>query len=253
MNLIFAIATNGKDGDEHLKALADLSGYLIDNEFVKKLHKIKNYEELQLAFTKHSKKADNIKKTIVKPSTKTKGKSGEYDVVGITACPTGIAHTYLAQDKLIEAATNLGLRVKIETQGRRGVENRLTESDIANAKTIILAHDKALEGMERFNGFKVLDTNTKDAIYNGEALITNFDKNKNVKVITGYAKGNDDVGELSLKKFKDFKGNLLGGVSRMLPFVVAGGIILGIGFLIDFIAGNGNAGGDFGTVNKAAG
>lgn len=212
---------------------------------------IKNYRQLQEAFSTH---ASNLKKTkIVSNKGKGKAKSGGYDVVGITACPTGIAHTYLAQEKLIEGANKLGLSAKIETQGRRGVEDRLTEDDIANAKVIILAHDKALEGMNRFNGYKVLDTSTKEAIFNGETLIKTFDTSKKTKVISGYAKNNDEVGELSLKKFKDFKGNLLGGVSRMLPFVVAGGIVLGIGFLIDFIAGNGNTGGDFGTINQGAG
>lgn len=253
VDLIFTIATNGTDGDEHLKALADLSGYLIDGNFIKKLRTVQNYSQLQTAFGAYANAKKAKKVDIVETKSTMKTKSGRYDVIGITACPTGIAHTYLAQDKLIESAKKLGLTVKIETQGRRGVENRLTAEDIANAKVIILAHDKALEGMNRFNGVKVIDTTTKDAIFHGETLIKTFDKHPKVKLIKGYSKGTEETGEMSLKKFKDFKGNLLGGVSRMLPFVVAGGIVLGIGFLIDFIAGNGNAGGDFGTINKAAG
>lgn len=243
VDLIFMIATNGVDGEEHLTALASLSGYLMKPEVLAGLRQATDFAQMVKNFKPETKKA---------PVKKQAPKNG-YEVVGITACPTGIAHTYLAEEKLIQAAEALSMSVKVETQGRRGVENRLTPDDIKNAKVVILGHDKAIEGMARFNGVKVLDTSTKEVIYKGQELIETFDQNPKVKVVKNAADNDDSVGELSLKKFKDFKGNLLGGVSRMLPFVVGGGIILGIGFLIDFIAGNGNAGGDFGTINHGAG
>ncbi|AVN64924.1 PTS fructose transporter subunit IIABC [Mesoplasma florum] len=242
VDLIFMIATNDEKGEAHLGALADLSKFLMKPEFQEALRKAKVFKDLSKAF-------DNKVET-----KKVEAKNGKYDVIGITACPTGIAHTYLAEEKLIEYATELGLSVKIETQGRRGTENKLTQEDVDNAKVIILAHDKNLQGMGRFGGKQVIDTTTKDAIFNGKQLIEEFGKTEKTTIAKAVSSKDDEASDdFSLKKFAQVKGNLLAGVSRMLPFVVAGGIILGIGFLIDFAAGNGDAGENFGTVNEVAG
>lgn len=224
VDLVFMIMTNGKDGNEHLDALASLSGYLIKQEVQAGLRSAKSVDTVKTLFSQPKEKKDNAPK------------NGKYDVIGITACPTGIAHTYLAAEKLQEYGEQQGLSVKIETQGRRGVENKLTADDIANAKVIILAHDKAIQGMARFNGYKVIDTTTKEAIYKGKDLIVGFDNHPKVQKVEN-AKDDEDSGsgELTLKQFKKVKDNLLAGVSRMLPFVVAGGIILGFGFLLDYI------------------
>ncbi|WP_434341797.1 fructose-specific PTS transporter subunit EIIC [Mycoplasma putrefaciens] len=248
VDLIFMIATDGNDTNEHLDSLASISSYLMNPEFTNTLKQSKKFSDFTKVFA-------NFKNENKESKAQNNNFKNNYDVVAITACPTGIAHTYLAQEKILEYAHSLGMNVKIETQGRRGIENALTEEDIKNAKVIILAHDKAIEGMSRFNGYKVLDTSTKDAIHNGKELISNFETNSKTKLVKNVKKESSAVGELSLKKFKDFKGNLLGGVSRMLPFVVAGGIILGLGFLIDFIAGNATIenSSNFGTVNRVAG
>ncbi|AHI54075.1 PTS system fructose-specific IIABC component [Spiroplasma sabaudiense Ar-1343] len=240
--LVFMIMTNGKNGEEHLSVLADLSTYLMKEENQKVLMKAKKIADLEKVFG--AAKAEEQKL-----------KAGQhYDVVGITACPTGIAHTYMSAEKLVEVAKKMGLTVKVETQGRRGTENQLTPEDIENAKVRIIGIDKQIDGLGRFNGFDVIKTNTKDVIYNAEKLIEGFSKGEKVTKIQGEANsGSQGGGNFSLNQFKDIKGNLLGGVSKMLPFVVAGGIILGIGFLIDFAAGNANAGGDYGTVNSVAG
>ncbi|SYV94686.1 PTS system protein, partial [Mycoplasma putrefaciens] len=242
------IATDGNDTNEHLDSLASISSYLMNPEFTNTLRQSKKFSDFTKVFA-------NFKNENKESKAQNNNFKNNYDVIAITACPTGIAHTYLAQEKILEYAHSLGMNVKIETQGRRGIENALTEEDIKNAKVIILAHDKAIEGMSRFNGYKVLDTSTKDAIYNGKELISNFETNSKTKLVKNVKKESSAVGELSLKKFKDFKSNLLGGVSRMLPFVVAGGIILGLGFLIDFIAGNATIenSSNFGTVNRVAG
>ncbi|PPE04974.1 PTS system, fructose-specific IIABC component [Entomoplasma ellychniae] len=242
VSLVFMIATNDTSGDTHLAAIGELSTVLVKEEIRLALMEVKNFKSFISALE------------VKVESKKIAPKDGVYDVVGITACPTGIAHTYLAAEKLEEYATNLGLSVKIETQGRRGTENKLTQDEVDNAKVIILARDKNIAGMNRFSGKQIIETSTKDGIYNGKELIENFGKDG--KTITGKnVSGNDEEsgGEFSLKKFAEVKGNLLAGVSRMLPFVVAGGIILGIGFLIDFAAGNGEAGGNFGTVSPVAG
>ncbi|AKX34027.1 PTS system, fructose-specific IIB component [Spiroplasma litorale] len=242
IDLVFMIMTNGKDGNEHLSALADLSGYLMKSNVQKTLRNASKIDDVKKALSKNETKED--KKT---------NNDGGYDLIGITACPTGIAHTYMAAEKLEEYAKSKGLTVKIETQGRRGTENKLTKSDIENAKIIIFGHDKALEGLSRFNGKKVLDTSTKEVIFKGDKLIEKFQLGEGLKTIKAAADTDEGSGELTLKKFLDVKGNLLGGLSRMLPFVVAGGIVLGIGFLIDFAAGNGDAKGLFGVTNPAAG
>ncbi|AXK51365.1 PTS fructose transporter subunit IIABC [Spiroplasma alleghenense] len=240
--LVFMIMTNGKNGEEHLSVLGDLSTYLMKEENQKVLMKAKKITDLEKVFGAPKKEEKKLK-------------AGQhYDVVGITACPTGIAHTYMSAEKLVEVAGKMGLTVKVETQGRRGTENQLTAEDIENAKVRIIAIDKQIDGMGRFNGFDVIKTNTKDVIYNAETLIEGFKKGEKVTKIQGEANGGSESGgNFSLKQFADIKGNLLGGVSKMLPFVVAGGIILGIGFLIDFAAGNADAGGDYGTVNWVAG
>ncbi|AUM62607.1 PTS fructose transporter subunit IIABC [Spiroplasma monobiae] len=227
-DLVFMIMTNGKDGNEHLTALADLSGFLMKSDVQAKLRGAKSIKDVQSAFTKEEKKVEKVEKP------------GSYDVIGITACPTGIAHTYMAQEKLEEYAKAKGLTVKIETQGRRGIENKLTQEDIDNAKVIILAHDKALEGLSRLNGKKVIDTHTKEAIFKGDQLIEKYQKGEGLTEVKAAADSSESS-EFTMRKFLDVKGNLLGGISRMLPFVVAGGIILGIAFLIDFATGGGTA------------
>ncbi|QGS51892.1 PTS fructose transporter subunit IIABC [Spiroplasma tabanidicola] len=223
-DLIFMIMTNGKDGNEHLEALASLSGYLVKKEVQDGLRKAKSIDDIKrLLGTPKAKKAEATP-------------VGGYEVVGITACPTGIAHTYLAAEKIQEYAEELGMKAKVETQGRRGVEDKLTSEDIKNAKYIILAHEKAIVGMSRFNGYKVVDTSTKEAIYKGKEIIQNYDSHpKLMKVENAADEEAGNVGELNLAQFKKVKQNLLAGVSRMLPFVVAGGIILGLGFLFDYI------------------
>lgn len=186
---------------------------------------------------------DSGAKTVNKTTTK---KSPE--VIAITACPTGIAHTYMAKEKILEAAKELKMTCKVETQGRSGNEDVLTAEDIANAKVIIFANDKALTGLDRFNGKEVIQVGTKEAILDSKKLINDYlNKTGKLTTINQAAKEGEAV-DFSFDNFKHVTRNLLGGVSRMLPFVVAGGIILGIGFLID----SGNSGGNFGVTRGAA-
>lgn len=191
-----------------------------------------------------------IKKDSGNKEISTKNANKEFpEVIGITACPTGIAHTYMAKEKIVEAAKELKMTCKVETQGRSGNEDVLTAEEIANAKVIIFANDKALTGLDRFNGKQVLQVGTKDAILDSKKLINDYlEKKVKLTTINQRASSDGEAVDFSFENFKFVTRNLLGGVSRMLPFVVAGGIILGIGFLID----SGNSGGDFGTIRGAA-
>ncbi|MGL5268296.1 MAG: fructose-specific PTS transporter subunit EIIC [Spiroplasma sp.] len=189
--------------------------------------------------------------TKIKQTKETESKVSEVkfpEVIAITACPTGIAHTYMARDKILEAAKELNMTCKVETQGRSGNEDVLTEEDIGHAKVIIFAADKSLVGLERFNDKKVLEVGTKDAILDSKKLINNYLEGKvKLKVIKKTLGEGENI-DFSLENFKHITRNLLAGVSRMLPFVVAGGIILGIGFLLD----SGNSGGEFGVTRPIA-
>ncbi|WP_338991638.1 fructose-specific PTS transporter subunit EIIC [Spiroplasma endosymbiont of Seladonia tumulorum] len=233
VDIIFMITTPEQGGEQHLQALAKLAGFLGKNEVVTQIRAAKTFADILKAFIKPVTDHDKVKT------------DGHYDVIGITACPTGIAHTYMAKEKMEEAAKAMGLTIKVETQGRSGNENVLTATDIANAKAIILGIDKKITGMDRFKGVSYLETSTKDVIYHGSNVIQDALNGKRLTIGKG---GNHEVGELSLKNFKDVTKNLLGGVSRMLPFVVAGGIILGIGFLLD----SGKTGKDFGVTRDIA-
>lgn len=189
------------------------------------------------------------KTTSSKQAPKVAAKTQFPEVIAITACPTGIAHTYMAKEKILEAAKELKMTCKVETQGRSGNEDVLTAEDIEHAKVIIFAADKALMGLERFNGKQVLEVGTKDAIMDSKKLINDYLGGKaKLSTIKQAANASGENLEFSLKNFKYVTRNLLAGVSRMLPFVVAGGIILGIGFLLD----SGNSGGDFGTTRQVA-
>ncbi|ALA97290.1 fructose-specific PTS system IIABC component [Spiroplasma kunkelii CR2-3x] len=236
VDIIFMITTPEQGGEQHLQALAKLASFLGKSEVVTQIRAAKNFADILKAFIEPVTDHDKMKT------------DGHYDVIGITACPTGIAHTYMAKEKLEEAAKAIGLTIKVETQGRSGNENVLTATDIANSKAIILGIDKKITGMDRFKGVSYLETSTKNVIYNGPNVIQDALNDKHLTIGKGGKGGNDEVGELSLKNFKDVIKNLLGGVSRMLPFVVAGGIILGIGFLLD----SGKTGKDFGVTRDVA-
>ncbi len=236
VDIIFMITTPKQGGEQHLQALAKLAGFLVKSEVVTQIRAAKTFADILKAFIEPVTDHDKMKT------------NGHYDVIGITACPTGIAHTYMAKEKMEEAAKTMGLTIKVETQGRSSNENVLTATDIANAKAIIFGIDKKITGMDRFNGVSYLETSTKDVIYHSPNVIQDALNGKRLTIGKGGKGGNDEVGELSLKNFKDVTKNLLGGVSRMLPFVVAGGIILGIGFLLD----SGKTGKNFGVTRDVS-
>lgn len=184
------------------------------------------------------------------PKVKEKPVKG-YRVLAVTACPTGIAHTYMAAEALEKAGKKLGISIKVETNGSGGAKNILTDEDIANCDGIIVVADKTVE-MARFEGKKVICTKVSDGIKIPEELINRIEKgNASVYHHEGSSdnstnsSGNDE--NVGRKLYK----HLMNGVSNMLPFTVAGGIFIALAFLIDSLGGAPQDG-DFGTHLAAA-
>ena len=236
--LIFMIAAT-LDGDVHLEVLARLMQMLMHEDFTAKLKAAKSADEFLKIID--DQEAKQFPEEAAAPSEKEK--SG-YRVLAVTACPTGIAHTYMAAEALAKAGAEMGITVKVETNGSGGAKNVLTAEEIANCDGIIIAADKSVE-TARFDGKPVISTKVADGIHkpeelinkiiNGEAPVFHSDKKAE-------ASGASDGDSFGRKLYK----HLMNGVSHMLPFVVAGGIFIAIAFLIDSFSGVAQDGG-FGT------
>ena len=263
--LIFMIAAT-TDGDVHLEVLARMMQMLMDMDFTAKLKAAKDADEfLKLIDEKETEKFPEEEKKEEKSSSggseKNNGKAKSVDlkkddsdrirVLAVTACPTGIAHTYMAAEALNKAGEKMGVTIKVETNGSGGAKNVLTAKDIEECDGIIIAADKSVE-TARFDGKPVYSTKVADGIHkpeelinkilNGEAPVFHADK----KAEAASSDGNESFGR---KLYK----HLMNGVSHMLPFVVAGGIFIAIAFLIDTACGVEAAGNSsFGSVNPVA-
>ena len=243
-NLLFMIAAPN-DGDVHLEVLSRLMTLLMDEDFRKKLLNAKDEEEfLSIVDSMEKEKYPNESKVEVKTDNR-------YRVLAVTACPTGIAHTYMAAEALEKAGKKLGISVKVETNGSGGAKNVLTDEEIADCDGIIIAADKSVS-MARFDGKKVIKTKVFDGIKIPEELIN--------RIVSGDAgvyhhEGGKERGTASLGDDESFGRkiykHLMNGVSNMLPFTVAGGIFIALAFLIDSIGGAPQDG-DFGTHLAAA-
>ncbi len=241
--LIFMIAAT-LDGDVHLEVLARLMQMLMHEDFTAKLKAAKTANEF-LQIIDEQETAQFPEEAAAPAAPKKEG----YRVLAVTACPTGIAHTYMAAESLAKAGEKMGITIKVETNGSGGAKNVLTAEEIANCDGIIIAADKNVE-TARFNGKPVYSTKVADGIHkpeelinkivNGEAPVFHSDK----KVEASAGGGNESFGRQLYK-------HLMNGVSHMLPFVVAGGIFIAIAFLIDTFAGNAGSA-DFGSVNQVA-
>lgn len=243
-DVLFMIAAP-LDGDLHLEILSRLMVMLMEPEFCADLRNAKTANEfLSVIDKKENEKYPNEQKESA-PAVK-KG----YRILAVTACPTGIAHTFMAAEALEKAGEKLGFPLKAETNGSGGAKNVLTKKEIEECDGIIIAADKNVE-MARFNGKPVLKTSVSNGIGKAEELVQ--------KIIDGrvpvyHAEGAD---EQAFQEEKESFGrkvykHLMNGVSHMLPFVVGGGVLIALGFLIDTIAGNANVGGNFGFTNPIA-
>ena len=228
-NLLFMIAAPN-DGDVHLEVLSRLMTILMDEGFRAKLLAAKDKDE----FLKVIDDMEN-EKFPDEPKEEVKSADG-YKVLAVTACPTGIAHTYMAAEALEKAGEKLGISIKVETNGSGGAKNILTDEEIANCDGIIVAADKAVE-MARFDGKRVIITKVSDGIKIPEELINRVEysdipvyHHEGGKSESSSSSGNESFGR---KLYK----HLMNGVSNMLPFTVAGGIFIALAFLIDSIGG----------------
>ena len=230
-DLLFMIAAPN-DGDVHLDVLSRLMTLLMDEDFRAKLTAAKDKDEFLSAIDE----AEKAKYPDEPAKAAEDNNSDRIKVLAVTACPTGIAHTYMAAEALEKAGKKLGITIKVETNGSGGAKNVLTAEEIANCDGIIVAADKSVE-MARFDGKKVIATKVSDGIKIPEELIERIEKgdapvyhSEGGATASTVSSGNESFGRKIYK-------HLMNGVSNMLPFTVAGGIFIALAFLIDTIAG----------------
>ena len=222
-DLFFMIAAPEGANDTHLAALAELSQYLMKDGFADKLRQVTSADQVIELFDQASEKAQE-------PVQAPTNDSADF-IVAVTACTTGIAHTYMAQEALQKVAAEMGVGIKVETNGASGVGNKLTAEDIRKAKAVIIAADKAVE-MDRFDGKPLVNRPVADGIRKTEELI-NLALSGNAEV---YRAANGAQITASNEKQSvggAFYKHLMSGVSQMLPFVIGGGIMIALAFLID--------------------
>ena len=233
-DLFFMIAAPEGANDTHLAALAELSKYLMKPGFADKLRQASTPEQVIVAFdaeeqvaaAEEAKKAEAVKEA---------ASSDKPLIVAVTACTTGIAHTYMAEEALIKKGEEMGVTVRVETNGASGVGNRLTAEEIAKAEGVIIAADKAVE-TARFDGKKLISKPVAAGIRQTEELIqTILDGKADVFHAENAAEASASQEKLSLGGA--FYKHLMSGVSQMLPFVIGGGILIALAFLIDQILG----------------
>ncbi|MTR61882.1 PTS fructose transporter subunit IIABC [Streptococcus parasanguinis] len=233
-DLFFMIAAPEGANDTHLAALAELSKYLMKPGFADKLRQASTPDQViaafdaeeQVAAAEEAKKAEAIKET---------ASSDKPLIVAVTACTTGIAHTYMAEEALIKKGEEMGVTVRVETNGASGVGNRLTAEEIAKAEGVIIAADKAVE-TARFDGKKLISKPVAAGIRQTEELIqTILDGKADVFHAENAAQASTSQEKLSLGGA--FYKHLMSGVSQMLPFVIGGGILIALAFLIDQVLG----------------
>ena len=236
-HLFFMIAAPADGGSTHLQALAKLSALLMDEGFRKNLLNARTPEEFLNMIDKKEAEKD-AEEAAEAPAT-----TG-YKVLAVTACPTGIAHTFMDAENLTKAGEKLGVPLKAETNGSEGVGNALTAEEIAACDGIIVAADKNVE-MARFDGKPVLTVPVTEGIRHPEELINKI-KNGEAPIYHASADAKEEASSESAGR--SFYKHLMNGVSHMLPFVVAGGIMIAISFLVD----DKSAGAKFGSSTPLA-
>ncbi|MDP5873585.1 PTS fructose transporter subunit IIABC [Streptococcus mutans] len=230
VDLFFMIAAPDGANDTHLAALAELSQYLLKDGFADKLRQVTSSDDVINLF--------NATEEEKKEAAPVSPVADSHDfLVAVTACTTGIAHTYMAEEALKKQAAEMGVGIKVETNGASGVGNKLTADDIKRAKGVIIAADKAVE-MDRFNGKPLISRPVAEGIKKPEELINIILDGK----AEAYVADNSDLSSEASSSEKAglgsaFYKHLMSGVSQMLPFVIGGGIMIALSFLIDQFMG----------------
>ena len=223
VNLLFLIAAPNTEDNVHLEVLSKLSVLLMDENFTNGLKNAKTVDE----FLKVIDDAESAKDEDEKEDET----GAKYKVLAVTGCPTGIAHTYMAAEALEKKAKELGYRIKVETRGSGGAKNVITKAEIAEAECIIVAADTQVP-MDRFAGKPVIQCKVADGISKAEELLTKA-ANGHASIYEAGGKAADDEEEGKDSLGHQIYKHLMNGVSHMLPFVVGGGILIAIAFLID--------------------
>lgn len=233
-DLFFMIAAPEGANDTHLAALAELSKYLMQDGFADRLRKVTSPDEVIAAFNtgEEEAQAEEAKKA---QAVKEAASSDKPLIVAVTACTTGIAHTYMAEESLIKTGEEMGVNVRVETNGASGVGTPLTAEEISKAVGVIVAADKAVE-TARFDGKKLLSKPVAAGIRQPQELIQNIlDGKADVFHAENAGAAQESSEKLSLGGA--FYKHLMSGVSQMLPFVIGGGIMIALAFLLDQIMG----------------
>ena len=247
VHLLFLIAANPQSGSAHIDILSKLSGMLMHDEFTEALKNAKSPEEfLKIIDDAEAEKDEAQEEVVVADTTQKK-------ILAVTGCPTGIAHTFMAAEAIEKSAKEHGCFIKVETRGSGGAKNVLTNKDIEEADCIIVAADTQVP-MARFDGKKLIEVPVSDGISKADHLVERAMAgdapiyHSNGETVTK----SDEGGSVGHQIYK----HLMNGVSHMLPFVVGGGILIAIAFLIDSMVLSPEqleaAGSDFGTVTAAA-
>ena len=230
VNLLFLIAAPDNDSNVHLEILATLSKLLMDEKFINSLVNAKSKEEfLEIIDKAEKEKFEEEAPVSQEVSNETK------NIVAVTGCPTGIAHTYMAAEALEKKAKELGYNIKVETRGSGGAKNVLTDEDIENADGVIIASDTNVP-MDRFHGKKVIETQVSDGISKPDVLIERvLSENAPIYKVNGGNFVKENKVENESTGHRVYK-HLMNGVSHMLPFVVGGGILIALAFLVDSLS-----------------
>lgn len=233
-DLFFMIAAPEGANDTHLAALAELSKYLMQDGFADRLRQVTSADEVIAAFNigEEEAQAEEAKKA---QAVKEAASSDKPLIVAVTACTTGIAHTYMAEESLIKTGEEMGVNVRVETNGASGVGTPLTAEEINKAVGVIIAADKAVE-TARFNGKKLISKPVAAGIRQPQELIQNILDGK-AEVFHAENAGATQESSEKLSLGGAFYKHLMSGVSQMLPFVIGGGIMIALAFLLDQIMG----------------
>lgn len=239
VHILFLIAAPDTKDNVHLDVLSKLSTLLMDESFTQSLIHASSVDEFLAIIDRVESKKDDMVKVETKPAN-------GFQVLAVTACPTGIAHTYMAAEALEKKAAELGITIKVETRGSGGAKNVLTDEEIKAATTILVAADTKVP-MDRFDGKKVIECKVADGINKAETLLSRAVKG-DAPVYHAAEGAKKEAGSEKSGGAHSIYTHLMSGVSHMLPFVIGGGIMIALAFLIDTIVGYGATGGSaFGT------
>ncbi|WP_161879081.1 PTS fructose transporter subunit IIABC [Alkalibacterium sp. MB6] len=225
VELFFMIAAPEGGNNLHLEVLASLSRKLIDDEVIESLKQSSTPEQVQALFE------ESEEETEVTAAQAEAGSKDKKFVIAVTACPTGIAHTYMAEDALKKKAAEMGVEIRVETNGTDGAKNVLTKEEIERADGVIIAADKKVD-IARFNGKPVLQRPVSAGINKAEELITKASTGQ-APILHAEASNESSSDEGNESAWQGIYKDLMNGVSHMLPFVVGGGILLAISFLFE--------------------